>query len=89
MLCLTGTVLAAAVQGVVPSFLGTLYEQWLFVAIGGVGLAFVCLGVGWLMGRPSSGPKPPKRSKKEKAAKAEDEDETVEQPELVDDEDGK
>ncbi|MBN1344182.1 MAG: helix-turn-helix domain-containing protein [Phycisphaerae bacterium] len=86
MLCLTGTVLAAAVQGVVPSFLATLYEQWLFVAIGGIALAFICLGVGWFMGRPSSGAPKPTKARAKAEAKAEEK--AAEQPELVVD-DGK
>jgi len=57
VLGLSGTVLAAAVQGVVPSFLGTLYSQWLVLAGGGVGLSVGALAVGWLVGKQMAGPK--------------------------------
>ncbi len=55
VMALTGTVLAAAVQGVVPSFLSTLYSQWIALAGGGVGLAVVALLIGWVVGKQMVG----------------------------------
>lgn len=76
MLGLTGTVMTAAVQGVVPSFLGMLYEQWIAVAGGGIGLAVACLLIGWAVGRQQGGPKTPSKKRlskaEKKAAKAEE-----------------
>ncbi len=58
MLGLTGTVLAAAVQGIAPAFLSMLYSQWIIMTAGAVGLSGVILAVGWLLGKQSQGKKP-------------------------------
>ncbi len=80
MLGLTGTILAAAVQGIVPSFLGTLYAQWMLVAGGGIGLVFICLIAGLVMGK-GGGPSEP-RAKKEKKKKGKEEEPAKEEAEM-------
>jgi len=57
MLGLTGTVLSAAIQGVVPSFLGALYSEWYVLVSVGVGLSGMALLVGWLVGKQMVGKK--------------------------------
>jgi hypothetical protein len=51
MLGLTGTILAGAIQGVAPSFLSTLYGQWLWVTLGSIAVTAAVLLVGWFMGK--------------------------------------
>ncbi len=95
MLSLTGTVLAAALQGVVPSFLTTLYTQWMAVAGGGVGLSVVALLIGWFVGKQmigGGGPSKPKeprkkkeKKKKKKGKKGEEEPEEPTEAEAGDD----
>ena len=57
VLCLTGTILTGAVQGVVPSFVSGLYGNWIILAGGSLGLAGVALLVGWVIGKQSAGGK--------------------------------
>lgn len=77
MLGLTGTILTAAVQGVVPSFLGTLYSQWIILVGGSIGLAVAVLLVGWLVGKQSAGGavRAPRKAKAKKAAEGEEKQE--------------
>jgi hypothetical protein len=75
MLALTGTILTAAVQGVVPSFLGTLYAQWIILVGGAVALAVAVLLIGWLVGKSKmSGKTPSRKAAAEKAAPEDEED---------------
>lgn len=86
MLCLTGTILAAALQGVSPSFMTTLYSQWMAVAGGGVGLAVFALLIGWFVGNQMHGggaskPKEPRKKKEKKKKKGKkSKDEEPEEP---------
>ncbi len=67
MLGLAGMVLAGAIQGVVPSFLLSIYGQWVIMTAGTMGLAIAICVVGWLMGKSSTGKKPARAAAAEAA----------------------
>ncbi len=81
MLGLTGTVLSAAIQGVVPSFLGALYSEWYILVSVGVGLSVAALLVGWLVGKQMVGKKAGPTRPAPAAASSEEEPEEEQQQE--------
>ena len=69
-LALVGAAAAATTMGAWPGYLNALAEQFWFFLAGTLVAGGLCAGIGFLVGRQGSGPRPAKPKKEKKAKKA-------------------